>query len=75
MKNANWLQERVKMNYKLVIAGWFILAISIIYWDSYRWKNKEPLSVCHNAQIKIYYDKPMCTECKLFCETTKERKK
>ena len=71
MKNANWLQERVKMNYKLVIAGWFILAISIIYWDSQRWKDKEPLSVCHNASIKIYYDRPMCTECKLFCEVKK----
>ena len=56
------------MNYKLIIILWSVFAISIIYWDTYRWEKSEPLSECHNASIKIYYDKPMCTECKLFCK-------
>jgi hypothetical protein len=30
-----------------------------------------PLSDCHLAEIKWYYDRPMCTECKLFCEVKK----
>ena len=58
------------MNYKLVLALWGIFAVSVIYWDMHRW-DKEPMSDCHNAQIKIYHDKPMCTECKLFCEIKK----
>ena len=59
------------MNYKLVIALWTVLAVSIVYWDAHRWEDKDPVSVCHNAQIKIYHDKPMCTECKLYCEVKK----
>ena len=59
------------MNYKLVIALWVILATSIIYWDIKKWEDKDPISICHNAEIKIYHDRPMCTECKLFCEVKK----
>ena len=63
-----------RMDYKLIIAGWLIISASIIYWDSQRWEDREPLSVCHNAQIRIYHDRPMCTECKMYCKTTEERK-
>ena len=56
------------MNYKLIISLWFIFAVSIVYWDMHRWEAKDPVSVCHNAEIKIYYDRPMCTECKMYCE-------
>ena len=59
------------MNYKLVLVLWAIFATSVIYWDMHRYDDAIPLSVCHNAEIKIYYDKPMCTECKLFCEVKK----
>ena len=59
------------MNYKLVITGWFILAASIIYWDIQRHEDSIPLSDCHNAGIKIYHDRPMCMECKLYCEVKK----
>ena len=56
------------MNYKLVVGLWSILAISIIYWDANRHKDYVLLSDCHNARIKVYHDRPMCTECKLYCE-------
>lgn len=63
-----------RMDYKIWIATWAILAISIVYWDMHRWESKEPISVCHNAEIKIYHDRPMCTECKLFCEVVNEKR-
>ena len=59
------------MNYKLAIALWSIFAISVIYWDMNRWEDKTPMSDCHNSEIKVYNDKPMCTECKMFCEIKK----
>ena len=59
------------MNYKLVIAIWFILAAVIICLDLQRHEDNIPLSDCHNAGIKIYHDRPMCTECKLYCEVKK----
>ena len=59
------------MNYKLVLALWGIFAVSVIYWDMHRWECKEPMSDCHNSQIKIYHDRPMCMECKMFCEIKK----
>jgi len=58
------------MNYKLVLVLWTIFAASVIYWDMNRYADI-PLSDCHEAPIKMYYDKPMCTECKLFCEVKK----
>ena len=59
------------MNYKLIIAAWFILAISIVYWDINRWKDPVAVSECHNVEIKIIHDKPMCTECKMYCKIKK----
>ena len=58
------------MNYKLLVALWIILATSVIYWDMHRW-DKEPMSVCHNAKVKIYHDRPMCVDCKMYCEVKK----
>ena len=59
------------MNYKVWIPLWGILAVSVIYWDMHRHEDNIPLSECHNAGIKIYHDRPMCTECKLYCEVKK----
>ena len=59
------------MNYKLWIPLWAIFAVSIVYWDINRHKDNIPLSECHSVGIKIYHDKPMCTECKLYCEIKK----
>ena len=56
------------MNYKLVISIWAIFAASIIFFHIKSVKDHIPLSDCHLAEIKWYYDRPMCTECKLFCE-------
>ena len=59
------------MNYKLVIALWLVFSASVIYWDMNRWETKPPMSDCHNSEIKIYHDRPMCMECKLYCEIKK----
>ena len=56
------------MNYKIVIAIWAIFAASIIYWDIHRWDSKGPISVCHNVEIRMMNDRPMCIECKMYCE-------
>ena len=57
------------MNYSLWITGWFIFAASVIYWDSKRWDDDEPVSKCCNAEVKAHHDdRYWCTECKLFCE-------
>ena len=61
------------MNYKLIIGLWVILSASVVYWDISRW-DKTHLSDCHNADIKIYHDRPMCTECKLYCEIADEKR-
>lgn len=57
------------MNYKAVLITWFIFVGTVIYFNVAN--QDKPLSDCHNAEIKIYYDKPMCTKCKLFCEVKK----
>ena len=59
------------MNYKLVISLWAIFSVSIIYWHIHKWECNEPISDCHLAEVKIYHDRPMCTECKMFCEIKK----
>jgi len=59
------------MNYKLVISLWAILAVSVVLFHIKSIKDHIPLSDCHLAEIKWYYDRPMCTECKLFCEVKK----
>ena len=59
------------MDYKLILVLWTIFAVSIIYWDIHRYDDIIPLSECHDAEIKVYHDRPMCTECKLYCEVKK----
>ena len=60
-----------RMDYKVWIISWAIFAVAVVYWDMHRWDSKEPVSVCHNSEIKIYHDRPMCMECKLYCEIKK----
>jgi len=62
------------MDYKILIISWILFAVAIVYWDIHRWKDDIPVSDCHNAQIRIYHDRPMCTECKKFCEIKNKRK-
>ena len=59
------------MNYKLVILLWAILSVSIVFFHIKSLEDNIPLSDCHLAEIKWYYERPMCTECKLFCEVKK----
>tara|TARA_R110002096_G_scaffold293625_2_gene488003 strand:- start:822 stop:1004 length:183 start_codon:yes stop_codon:yes gene_type:complete len=47
-----------------------ITALAVVFHISFI-KEYIPLSECHNAEIKIYHDRPMCTECKLYCEVRK----
>ena len=63
------------MKIELWAVLWAIFTISIIYWDINRWENENPLSQCHHAEIMMYHSKPMCTECKLFCEVINGQKK
>jgi len=62
------------VNYKLIVALWLIFSVSIVYWDIHRWDSKEPLSVCHGSEIRIINDRPMCIECKKYCEITNENR-
>jgi hypothetical protein len=64
-------KRRKEMKMETWIVLWVVFAASIIYWDISRHENNIPLSKCHSAAIKVYYDKPMCTQCKLFCEVKK----
>ena len=59
------------MNYKLVLTLWTILAASIIYWDIHRYDDREPLSVCHQVEVKVYKDRYLCTKCEKWCEVIK----
>ena len=59
------------MNYKVVLIGWFVFAVSVIYWDINRHIEKEPISVCCNAKVKPHHDRYWCMDCKLFCEVKK----
>ena len=56
------------MKHKTIIAIWIVFSISIIVFHTKSVRDHIPLSNCHLAEITWYYDKPMCTECKLFCE-------
>ena len=58
------------MKVQLWVMSWIIFAVAVVYWDMHRW-DKEPMSECHNSEIKIYHDRPMCMECKMFCEIKK----
>jgi|19_taG_2_1085344.scaffolds.fasta_scaffold12659_5 hypothetical protein len=48
----------------------FITTLVVLFHISFI-KDPIPLSDCHSAEIRIYNNKPMCTECKLFCEVKK----
>mgnify|MGYP003661280334 CR=1 FL=1 len=61
----------VNIGYKGWITLWLIFSASIIYWDINKHKDNIPLSECHLVGIIMYHGKPMCTECKLFCEVKK----
>ena len=67
--------DNQSMNFYYIIFLWSILSVSIIYWDIQRWEDKEPVSACHGAAIRVYYDRNMCTECKLFCEIKEDKGK
>jgi len=57
------------MNYKAWIIGWFVFAVSVVYWDINRYVEKEPISKCCNAKVKAHHDdRYWCVECNLFCE-------
>ena len=62
------------MNYKLAIGLWVIFAVSVVYWDINRHGDNNPLSRCHNAEIRIMNNRPMCTECKLYCRLANENR-
>ena len=59
------------MKIELWIISWVLFAVAVVYWDMHRWECKEPMSDCHSAEIKIYHYRPMCMECKMFCEIKK----
>ena len=59
------------MNYKVVLIGWFVFAVSVIYWDINRHIEKEPISICCNSKVKVHYERYWCMDCKLFCEVKK----
>ena len=54
-----------------IVMLWTIFAVSIVYWDIKRWEDDKYVSVCHNADIKVFNDRVMCTKCKLYCKTKK----
>ena len=61
------------MNYRVILIAWTIFTVSIVYWDIQRWEDDAPVSDCHNAEIKMYHDRPMCMECRLYCEVKNEK--
>ena len=68
------MDKRRNMDYKLFLLSWLIFATTVIYWNVAIHKDEEPVSACHGAEIKVYYDRNMCTKCKLFCEVKNEKK-
>ena len=64
-------QQGEHMEYKNIIALWFVFAVAVIYWDSTRWEDKGPLSECHKAPVMVYNDKYLCIECEKWCEVKK----
>ena len=62
------------MKIELWIISWILFAVAAVYWDMHRWEDVNPISKCHNAEILIYHDRPMCTECKLYCEVVDGRR-
>ena len=62
------------MKIELWIISWIIFAVVVVYWDMHRWDDVNPISKCHNAEIRMMNDRPMCTECKLYCEVANEKR-
>ena len=63
------------MRIELIVSLWIIFATSIIYWDMHRYDISEItllLSDCHNVEIKMLDNKPLCTKCKKYCEVKNE---
>ena len=58
-------------NLGFAIWTWTLITISVVIFHITFIKDAIPLSDCHLAEIRIYNDRPMCTECKLFCEVKK----
>tara|TARA_Y100000401_G_C8178155_1_gene152637 strand:+ start:149 stop:346 length:198 start_codon:yes stop_codon:yes gene_type:complete len=64
------------MDFIKPILFWLIISISLVYLDM-NTNNKQPLSDCHGSPVYWYYDykekkeRPMCVQCKLFCEVKK----
>ena len=57
------------MNYKLIIVAWIIFCVSVVYWDINRHGDIITISKCHNTEVIIVNDRPMCTTCKLYCDS------
>ena len=74
MDKRRGMDYREIWQFHYIVILWTIFAVSIVYWDIQRWENKEPVSACHGAEIKVYYGRNMCTKCKLFCEVKDEKK-
>mgnify|MGYP003680305144 CR=1 FL=1 len=54
-----------------VVWTWTLITVLVMVFHISFIKAPVPLSDCHLAEIQWYYDRPMCTECKLFCEVKK----
>jgi len=54
---------------KEILIVWAIFVFSVIYWDvNIRYEEKEPLSKCHEAKVKEYKNRYLCSECEKWCE-------
>ena len=59
------------MNYKIILTLWFILSASLVYWDIHRWEEIPPVSICHEAEVRMVNGRPMCIGCNKFCNYKK----
>ena len=58
-------------NVGLVIWSWAIITVAVVLFHIIYIEEHIELSDCHSSKVQWYHDKPMCTECKLFCELKK----
>tara|TARA_R110002096_G_scaffold290901_2_gene485124 strand:- start:3193 stop:3447 length:255 start_codon:yes stop_codon:yes gene_type:complete len=61
----------IMKNLGFVIFTWVIMTVAVVFIHIHYVGDHLPVSDCHLAEIKMYHDRPMCTECKLFCEVRK----
>lgn len=54
-----------------VIWTWGLITGLVVLFHISFIKDPVPLSNCHNAEIKMIHERPMCTECKMYCKITK----